>query len=160
MKREILFRGYSEALNKWVEGLLNQYQSKIYITQEKIEQPTLGDPGGTWIYNEYEVHPDSVGQFTGLCDCNGVKIFDNDIISVKVKHGFNSDLLNEFKEKNNLDSLNGIGSHFSGIVRLDFLRGVMFENPENGYREPMFTRHLDIMRNHSEITITGNTFKP
>jgi len=78
MKREILFQGYSEALNKWVEGLLNQYQSKIYITQEKIEQPTLGDPGGTWIYNEYEVHPDSVGQFTGLVDCNGVKIFEGD----------------------------------------------------------------------------------
>jgi hypothetical protein len=80
MKREILFRGYSEALNRWVEGLLNQYQSKIYITQEKIEQPTLGDPGGTWIYNEYEVHPESVGQFTGLLDCNGVKVFEGMLI--------------------------------------------------------------------------------
>jgi len=172
MKREILFRGYSETLNKWVEGdlayMFNNPKNAcimpecFFATRNFGEEDENGNPiiEDTMALGGYiPVHPDSVGQFTGLLDCNGVKIFDNDIISVKVKHGFNSDLLNEFKDYKNLDSLNGIGNHFSGIVRLDFLRGVMFENPENGYQEPMFTRHLDIMRNHSEITITGNTFK-
>ena len=73
MKREILFRGYSEALNKWVEG--------FYVS----------DPATTLIpYAIYEVssrkfhkvHPDSVGQFTGLCDMEGNRVFEGDILKV------------------------------------------------------------------------------
>ena len=53
MKRQILFRGYSESLNKWVEGDLIRHS----IYGEGIIE--LGK-------SEFiPVHPDSVGQFTG-----------------------------------------------------------------------------------------------
>jgi uncharacterized phage protein (TIGR01671 family) len=95
-------------------------------------------------------------QYTGLKDKNGNPIFDGDICKVDTKHGFNSELLSEFKELKKLDSLNGIGSHFTGIVRIDMFRGLMFENIENGYQEPIFTRNIDIKINHSGIEIIGN----
>jgi hypothetical protein len=71
MKRPILFRGYSEALNKWVEGDLVRSpsgQCRIYLPAFE------GSSFNTW----FPVNPDSVGQFTGLVDCNGVKIFEGD----------------------------------------------------------------------------------
>ena len=68
MKRQILFRGWSELHNRWVEG---NYVVDA-IGGSRIVKPDSSGQGLTFI----PVHPDSVGQFTGKTDVNLNSIFE------------------------------------------------------------------------------------
>ena len=77
--REILFRGKRIDNGEWVEGFLVKHPSAVHIGDYSpwfisVPPKDPDDSGGL-----YNITPETVGQFTGLTDKNGKKIFEGDI---------------------------------------------------------------------------------
>ena len=72
--REILFRGKCNEVGKyngqWIEGFYGEDDGKPIIARS-TDHGLIG----------YFCEPDSIGQYTGLTDKNGKKIFEGDILA-------------------------------------------------------------------------------
>lgn len=125
--REILFRGKDEGTKKWVQGCYLEGATRHCITCSLAYYP------------RYDVIPETVGQYTGLTDANGMKIFEGDIhcnennnkkFVVKFGHFYDRELLDDMygwymeDNKGNRFGLNGSECEYANII------GNIHDNPE------------------------------
>lgn len=91
--REILFKAKRIDNRKWVEGY---YQRRYYFLGNEEHLIFHADSYKVWEYAG--IDPKTLCQFTGLCDKNGKKIWENDILMAHLDESYPEDAAYETVE--------------------------------------------------------------
>ena len=139
MTREILFRGKRVDNGEWVIGYLVRGEDYLYETEMTtiFSTDTIFYPH-TETSGYDRVIADTVGQFTGLCDKNGKKIFEGDIVRFYDKDWTANGIATVDFEKGRWKINGHYTTKLSSIVWLDLYRtgfeyevvGNIYDNPE------------------------------
>lgn len=91
--REILFKAKRKDNGKWVDGY---YQKRYDLLGNEEYLIFHTDSYKVWEYAE--IVPETLCQFTGLCDKNGKKIWENDILMAHLDESYPEDATYETVE--------------------------------------------------------------
>lgn len=124
--RETLFRGKSAFGNEWVYGYLTD--GKYYNSEKMFISSFDNSPDRNRQF--CRVEPETVGQFTGLTDKNGKKVFEGDIVKDIAggiyKVVYDTEYMRFAFEQ---DSIKWGLEGFDGIMDFEVI-GNIYDNPE------------------------------
>lgn len=109
--REILFKAKRKDNGKWVEGYYYKMSETTYCFKEDYErkpvsehhyilQERMTDWGLPNQIVQMEIDSETLCQFTGLCDKNGKKVWENDILMAHLDESYPEDATYETVEWN------------------------------------------------------------
>lgn len=109
--REILFKAKRKGNGKWVEGYYYKMSETTYCFKEDYErkpvsehhyilQERMTDWGLPNQIVQIEIDSETLCQFTGLCDKNGKKVWENDILMAHLDESYPEDATYETVEWN------------------------------------------------------------
>ena len=137
--REILFKAKRIDNGEWVEGsLIDLYADSVYC----CIVPTFKSPSTlpfSWLVADRMalVVPETICQFTGLCDRNGNKIWENDIVTCQTKYGgdigkivFHNGKFCVLWNSTYHYPRNGKCENYYDINTKNLVKGSVFDNPE------------------------------
>ena len=129
--REILFKAKRIGDDGWVEGY---YQKRHNFLGNEKHLIFPVDSHTVWEYTE--INPENLCQFTGLCDKNGKKIWENDILMAHLDESYPEDVTYETIEW----GVAGWVGHETGSIDREYIDkfdlehfevvGNIFDNPE------------------------------
>ena len=142
--REILFKAKRIDNGEWVEGYLfdNGFdgEEKKYFVGGLIIEKYNGTACDEWDITGIdfcEIDPETLCQFTGLCDKNGKRIWENDIVTCQTKYGgdigkivFHNGKFCVLWNSTYHYPRNGKCENYYDINTKNLVKGNIFDNPE------------------------------
>lgn len=131
--RENLFKAKRKDNGEWIEGYYTECRGETFIG---IDASSIFEIFCPPVIRWFKVSSETLCQFTGLCDKNGKKIWDNDILMAHLDESYPEDVTYETVEWN----VAGWVGHETGSVDRRYLNkfdlehyevvGNIFNNPE------------------------------